>query len=127
MVAGEWSLSLDHVPAERNGGAARRRREEGRRLGSRIPRGGHAIALDPGGKAMDSAAFAKMMCSEKDRGRLVTFIVGGAHGLDDSVLSECQTRLSLTPMTLTHEMAALVLAEQIYRAYAVWSGRPYAK
>jgi 23S rRNA (pseudouridine1915-N3)-methyltransferase len=127
MVGGEWNLSLEHVPAERNGAPSRRRREEGRRLRSRIPSHGHAVALDPGGKTMNSESFAQMMTKEKDRGRPVTFIVGGAHGLDDGVLSACETRLSLTPMTLTHEMAALVLAEQIYRAYAAWSGRPYAK
>jgi 23S rRNA (pseudouridine1915-N3)-methyltransferase len=127
MVAGEWNLSLEHVSAERNGAPPRRRREEGRRLRSRIPSDGHAIALDPDGKTMNSESFAKMMCREKDRGRPVAFLVGGAHGIDDSVLSACETRLSLTPMTLTHEMAALVLAEQIYRAYAFWSGRSYAK
>jgi len=76
---------------------------------------------------MDSGAFLEMLRGEKDRGRPVSFLVGGAHGLDESVTAACRTRLSLTPLTLTHEMAALVLAEQIYRAYASWSGRPYAK
>ena len=127
MVAGEWRLTLDAVPQSRRGDAAACRREEGASLRRRLVPGRASVALDAGGESMDSGRFASMLATHKDAGEPVTFLVGGPHGLDRETLDACDRRLSLSPMTLPHELAALVLAEQVYRAYAASCRRGYAK
>lgn len=127
MTGGEWRVRLEHVPASRGKAPAPCRRQEGLALLGRLPKESYAIALDPAGETMDSPAFARALGTLKDSGRPVAFLVGGAHGLDPSVLQASHRRLSLSEMTLPHEMATLVLMEQIYRAYARYSGRAYAK
>jgi 23S rRNA (pseudouridine1915-N3)-methyltransferase len=57
----------------------------------------------------------------------VAFVIGGAHGLAEAVLERGRRRLSLSKMTLPHEMARLVLAEQLYRAGTILRGEPYHK
>lgn len=127
MIGGEWRLALDSVPQAKRGEGASRRREEGRNLRSRLSPGRVAVALDVAGEPMDSGRFAEMLGKYKDAGKPVTFFVGGPHGLDQETLEACQRRVSLSPMTFPHELAALVLAEQIYRAYALRGRRAYAK
>lgn len=79
------------------------------------------IALDPAGRVMDSAKFAGLF----DRDLL--FLIGGADGLPGEWRTRCDLLLSLTPMTMPHELARVVLAEQIYRALATLRGHPYPK
>jgi 23S rRNA (pseudouridine1915-N3)-methyltransferase len=76
---------------------------------------------------MDSEAFARFLGGRKDAGQPVTFVVGGPHGLDAGVLKAASRRVSLSAMTLPHELATLVLMEQIFRAYAACAGKAYAK
>jgi 23S rRNA (pseudouridine1915-N3)-methyltransferase len=57
----------------------------------------------------------------------VTFLIGGAHGLDDDVLRRADLALTLSPFTLPHELARLVLLEQVYRACTILRGEPYHK
>jgi 23S rRNA (pseudouridine1915-N3)-methyltransferase len=59
------------------------------------------------------------------RDRPVAFVVGGAAGLDPTLVAECDERLSLGPLTMPHQLARVVLAEQIYRALCIASGHPY--
>ena len=127
MVGGEWSLCLDSVAASHRGEPERVRREEGERLLARAPREAYRVALDPGGEPLDSPAFGRFLQALKDSGRRVVFFVGGAHGLSREVREGSQRVLSLSAMTLPHEMAVLLLTEQIYRAFAASTGRPYAK
>ena len=127
MVHGEWRLKLEHVPVSKKQTPAARVSEEGALLKRRIGRDSCSVAVDCAGETMDSARFTSMLASAKDAGKPVSFFVGGAHGLDPSVLSSCKKRLSLSAMTFSHETAALMLAEQIYRAYASWAHIDYAK
>ncbi|HMS03225.1 MAG TPA: 23S rRNA (pseudouridine(1915)-N(3))-methyltransferase RlmH, partial [Gemmatimonadaceae bacterium] len=85
------------------------------------------IACDPGGVALDSRAFATLVASARDAAEDVAFVIGGAHGLSDEVLARASRRLSLAPFTLPHELARLVLAEQLYRAGTIVRGEPYHK
>jgi 23S rRNA (pseudouridine1915-N3)-methyltransferase len=62
-----------------------------------------------------------------EHGRDVAFVIGGAYGLSDELLSKSRTRVSLAPWTLSHELARLVLAEQLYRAGTIVRGEPYHK
>ena len=86
------------------------------------------ILLDAGGKSMDSDAFAKWLGELRDRGtRQVIFICGNAGGFPESLRERVTQKLSLSAMTLSHELVRAVLAEQLYRAFAILSGSPYPK
>lgn len=86
------------------------------------------ILLDAGGKTIDSNALAKWLGELRDRGtRQITFICGNADGFPESLRDRVTQKLSLGAMTLSHELARVVLAEQLYRAFAILSGSPYPK
>lgn len=102
--------------------------EEGRRFLEAIPDGTHCILLDQAGKAMDSVEFSRflerLLTSER---REVALVVGGFLGVSEAVRKRADTRLSLSAMTLPHEIALLVLAEQVYRALTIARRIPYHK
>jgi len=83
---------------------------------------GLVIVLDEHGRALTSSALAQVM-AECDR-RMV-LVVGGAYGFADAVRERADLVLSLSAMTFTHEMARLVLAEQLYRAATILAGKKY--
>jgi 23S rRNA (pseudouridine1915-N3)-methyltransferase len=91
-------------------------------------RAGVSALLDAGGKAYDSEAFAKWLGEQRDRGiREVIFVCGDADGFPDELRERVKQKLSLSAMTYSHELARVMLAEQIYRAFAILSGSPYPK
>ncbi|HWY06508.1 MAG TPA: 23S rRNA (pseudouridine(1915)-N(3))-methyltransferase RlmH [Candidatus Acidoferrales bacterium] len=84
--------------------------------------------LDASGKVYDSDAFAKWLGEQRDRGiREVIFVCGDADGFPDGLRERVKQKLSLSAMTYSHELARVMLAEQIYRAFAILSGSPYPK
>src|SRR6516225_598532 len=84
-----------------------------------------AVLLDASGKACDSEAFARWIGELRDRGtREVVFLCGDANGFPDSLRQRVRQKISLSPMTYSHELARVMLAEQIYRALAILSGSP---
>jgi 23S rRNA (pseudouridine1915-N3)-methyltransferase len=85
------------------------------------------ILLDPGGKSMESRQFAKLIGRAEQEARDLVFLVGGADGLPEGWRGRNGTLLSLTPLTLPHELARVVLAEQIYRAFTMLRGHPYPR
>jgi 23S rRNA (pseudouridine1915-N3)-methyltransferase len=85
------------------------------------------VALDVEGKALTSDAFARRLGASLDDGRVPVFAIGGAEGLPPAVRTRAHWKLSLGPMTLPHRLARLVLAEQIYRAFTILRGEPYAR
>lgn len=87
-----------------------------------------AILLDAGGRTIDSNALAKWLGDLRDRGsRQVIFVCGNAGGFPEPLRERVPQKLSLSAMTLSHELARVVLAEQLYRAFAILSGSPYPK
>ena len=87
-----------------------------------------ALLLDAGGKTYDSAAFANWIGAMRDRGtREVIFVCGDAQGFPESLRERVKQKISLSAMTYSHELARVMLAEQIYRAFAILSGSPYPK
>jgi 23S rRNA (pseudouridine1915-N3)-methyltransferase len=91
-------------------------------------RAANVILLDATGKALDSNAFAKWLADQRDRGtRELIFLCGDADGFPDSLRSRAHQKLSLGAMTFSHELARVMLAEQLYRAFATLSGSPYPK
>jgi 23S rRNA (pseudouridine1915-N3)-methyltransferase len=79
------------------------------------------ILLDPAGGALDSAAFTKLVDQD------AVFVIGGADGLPADWKPRATQLLSLSPLTMPHELARVVLAEQIYRALATLRGHPYPR
>ena len=87
-----------------------------------------AILLDAGGKSLDSEALARWLGEQRDRGtREIIFLCGDADGFPESLRKRVTQRLSLSPMTYSHELARVMLAEQLYRAFAILFGSPYPK
>jgi 23S rRNA (pseudouridine1915-N3)-methyltransferase len=82
---------------------------------------------DRDGEPRTSEAFARWLQERREEGRDMAFVVGGAFGIDASVASRAWTRISLAPWTLPHDLARLVLAEQLYRAGTIVRGKPYHK
>jgi 23S rRNA (pseudouridine1915-N3)-methyltransferase len=103
------------------------KRREGERLLERVPAGALLIACDERGDRLTSSEFAGLLVQARDAARDVAFIVGGAFGLDDAVRGAAARSLQLAPWTLPHELARLVLAEQLYRAGTIARGEPYHK
>ena len=86
------------------------------------------VLLDAAGKKLDSKAFAKWLGELRDRGtRELIFLCGDADGFPDTLRQRAHQKLSLGAMTFSHELARVMLTEQLYRAFAILSGSPYPK
>lgn len=85
------------------------------------------ILLDPAGRALDSNAFAGLFAKAEMAGRDLVFVVGGHDGLPQSWREHGDLLVSLSAMTMPHELARVVLAEQIYRAFTILRGHPYPR
>lgn len=85
------------------------------------------ILLDPAGRALDSAAFAELFGKAEMLGRDLVFVVGGHEGLPQAWRDRADLLVSLSKMTMPHELARAVLAEQIYRSFTMLRGHPYPR
>jgi 23S rRNA (pseudouridine1915-N3)-methyltransferase len=123
-----WPLDVHEVREERASGitSVQVRNREGERLAARAGTA-RVVACDAGGKSFTSEQFAGWLEKERDNDRDTAFVVGGAFGLSDDILRASSMKLSLAPWTLPHELARLVLAEQLYRAGSILRGEPYHK
>jgi 23S rRNA (pseudouridine1915-N3)-methyltransferase len=119
-------VEVREEPARRGTPPERVMKEEGTRLLERVPAGYEIIALDREGKGWSSEILSGHLAEQGVRGSPGTaFLIGGALGLSASVLDRASRRLSLSDFTLPHELARLVLAEQLYRAGTIARGEPY--
>jgi 23S rRNA (pseudouridine1915-N3)-methyltransferase len=86
------------------------------------------VLLDDAGKTLDSKAFATWLGEHRDRStRQLIFVCGGAEGFPEDIRRQAQQQLSLSAMTYSHELARVMLAEQLYRAFAILAGSAYPK
>ena len=93
-----------------------------------VDRAASVVLLDALGKNLDSNAFAKWLGELRDRGtREVIFVCGDADGFPAAIRERVPQKISLSSMTYSHELARAMLAEQLYRAFAILSGSPYPK
>lgn len=113
---------------ESNGGGRGAMAREAVSLRKHLGKGSRVVALDREGTPFSTEEFARWLeeCMNSAVPRL-DFLVGGAWGLDKTLFAEADFRLSLSAMTLPHELARLVLVEQLYRALSLWKGHPYHK
>jgi len=95
---------------------------EDEKVPPRIPERSHLILLATGGTEFDSIELSKWLEERRREGRDLCFVIGGPRGLD---LDMCDTRLSFGRMTLPHQLARVVLLEQLYRAHKILAREPY--
>jgi 23S rRNA (pseudouridine1915-N3)-methyltransferase len=100
--------------------------DEGADILRALPDRAHVVALDPGGRQRSSEGLSAWMAQRMvDGGSDIAFVIGGSAGLAPEVLARAGDRLSLGPMTLPHQLARVVLLEQVYRAFRIMRGEPY--
>jgi len=94
----------------------------------KIEPGATLVLLDAAGKQLTSQQFARWLGDLRDRGtRELVFVGGDAEGFPDEIRASARQKISLSTLTMPHEFARVVLAEQIYRAFAILAGHPYPK
>ncbi len=115
-------LEISEIDDRKGGGMA----GEAALLQRAIPAGNTVCALDERGKTMTSPEFARMLGRWRDQGSNgVTFLIGGADGLDPGLREGADARLSLGKMVWPHMLARVMLCEQLYRAATILAGSPY--
>lgn len=126
-----FALESIEVHPKRSGAMdpARARRDEADALLRRLPGEMETFALTRRGRAIDTRGLADQLERVATYGPAAgaAFVIGGAYGLDDAVIDKCRNRLRLSDLTFPHELARLVLAEQLYRVGTLLRGEPYHK
>ena len=124
----ECAIALVEVPTRHRGKAADLRRavdKEGERLIQSIPDGALVIALDAEGESWNTRQLADRLEEWRANYQNVALLVGGAEGLSAACLERARLRWSLSPLTLPHGLARIMIAEQLYRAWSILNGHPY--
>lgn len=94
----------------------------------KLDSGAITVLLDAAGKQLTSLQFAKWLGELRDRGtREIVFLCGSAEGFPDELRAKTTQKISLSTLTMPHEFARVMLAEQIYRAFAILAGHPYPR
>jgi 23S rRNA (pseudouridine1915-N3)-methyltransferase len=118
-------FDVAELPESRASSAAARKADEARALRITLP-DGITVALDEDGKNQTSEAFARLLSRWRDDGRpAVSFVIGGADGIDPDFFADADLTLSFSPLTWPHQLVRIMLAEQLYRATTILSGHPY--
>ena len=124
----ELALELHEItPSKRTKGvpAERGTDDEGRRILAAVPGGARVVALDERGAAWTTLELARRIEDWMRDGRALALLIGGADGLAPACIEAAEHRWSLSPLTLPHGLARIVVAEQLYRASAIRRGHPY--
>jgi 23S rRNA (pseudouridine1915-N3)-methyltransferase len=98
---------------------------EGKRLSAALPAGCFTVVLDERGRSCTTRELAERMAAWQMEGRDVAFVIGGADGLPDAIKNSADWLWSLSPLTLPHALARIVVAEQLYRAFSILRHHPY--
>jgi 23S rRNA (pseudouridine1915-N3)-methyltransferase len=124
-----WPLEVKQVREEpgRSLPSHEVRNRESERLLAVLPSAAHVVLCELGGAAMTSEEFAQWLQRRREQAKDLAFVIGGAHGVGDVAQQLASNRLALAPWTLPHEIARLVLAEQLYRAGTIVRREPYHK
>jgi len=127
QAAADYGDRLNHfAPCELTLVKESDRSGEARTLAGRLDSGELTVVLDETGESLTTAALAAQIQSWQQQGRRrITFVIGGADGLDPTIKQRGDRLLALSPMTLPHRLALVVLLEQLYRAHNILRGTPY--
>jgi 23S rRNA (pseudouridine1915-N3)-methyltransferase len=123
---GLTDFGVTELAESRAGSAASRKTEEAKALRDHLPANTLLVALDEHGKTMGSEDFANRIGRWRDDGKpSMSFVIGGADGLDPGFTREASVVLSFSPLTWPHQLVRIMLAEQLYRTTTILSGHPY--
>jgi 23S rRNA (pseudouridine1915-N3)-methyltransferase len=123
---GIGQLEIVEIAESRAREAGRRRIEESIALAQLIPDGAASVMLDETGDNLDSATFADVLRRWRDRGRpAVMFIIGGPDGVTPNLRQDADLRIAFGAATWPHQLARIMLLEQLYRAVTILMGHPY--
>lgn len=118
-------FDVSELTESRASSSPARKAEEAKALRAALPEG-IVVALDERGKMLGSEGFASQIARWRDDSRpAVSFVIGGADGLDPDFVKAADLTLSFSPLTWPHQLVRIMLAEQLYRATTILSGHPY--
>lgn len=121
-------IDIIEVPEDNSPQEEKRIEKEGQMLLKRIPTGSVIVVLDLHGKEINSEKLAEYIGSKTVAGKSdFVFVIGGSDGISSEITSRADLRLCLSPMTFTHQMTRLIIAEQLYRAMKINNGEQYHK
>lgn len=121
-------VKVQIIPELRNTKALtpeQQKQAEGELILRAVPQSAELILLDEHGREYRSMEFAQVMQKKMSSGRDIFFVIGGPYGFSQSVYERANGKISLSQMTLSHQMVRLFLIEQIYRAMTILRGEPY--
>ena len=123
----DFAVAVKEVRAETRSGqpAAKLMAAEAERISKAIPAGDIVVALDEHGRDLTTMDFAKKIESWQNEGVGVSFVIGGADGLDAEIKKSARLMMRISSMTLPHAFARVLLCEQIYRAWSILHNHPY--
>lgn len=124
-----WPLEFTEVRQEqsRSTDVELVKQRESARLLDQVPGGALLVACDERGRSLTSPDFAAFLTDQRERARDIAFVIGGAFGLHPELRNRAELLLALAPWTVGHDLARLILAEQLYRAGTIARGEPYHK
>ncbi|WP_461532827.1 23S rRNA (pseudouridine(1915)-N(3))-methyltransferase RlmH [Sinomicrobium sp.] len=121
--------SVEQIPDLKNAAKmseAQQKVKEGELLLKKLQAGDTLLLLDENGKAYHSVGFSDLLQKKMNAGtKQLVFAIGGPYGFSDAVYSKAQGKVSLSPMTFSHQMVRLFFTEQLYRAFTILNNEPY--
>ena len=121
----EWNI----IPVPKNAGMMSEmdlKKKEGELILQWLDDRDYVVALDERGKQLNSAGLAEFIQSRANEStKRLIFVIGGAFGLDDTILKRANMKWSLSPLTFPHQLVRLILAEQLYRAFTILRNEKY--
>ncbi len=125
-LQGKLDIEVRELPPARGvAGAEQQKRREGEIIQKAVPVGAALVALDERGDIWSSAELAKQLTNWQERYQDVMLVIGGAEGLAEEIRQRATSVWSLTRLTLPHQLARIVVIEQIYRAWSLLNNHPY--
>lgn len=122
-----WQLKSSEITYNKKLPPETIKQHEAQLIDKYLDKAAYKIALDVEGKALSSEKFSDVFSQQMMQGKNITFIIGGAFGLDQTILDNVDLKLSLSNMTMPHQLAKVILLEQIYRAQTIINNHPYHK
>ena len=123
----KWKIAQTEITYAKKLNEGQIKAYEAKLIAEHVKAGSYCIVLDVLGKHVTSEDFSLLFKNQMMIGKEVDIIIGGAFGLDESIIKSADMILSLSKMTLPHQLAKLVLLEQIYRGQTILERHPYHK
>ena len=119
-------VEIPDIKNAKNLNQAELKKKEGEKILAQVDSSDQLILLDENGKSFSSIAFSKQLNKWQLQSiKRLHFVIGGAYGFSEAVVQRAQSKISLSPMTFSHQMVRLIFLEQLYRAHTILKGEPY--